>query len=249
MKKTIIAIITVFVLASLAVALAVGNAGTAADENTPDPAQTPESITPETAVPVTVAPETEAPGVEAAEPVADINGIEIYEEDVALQMEYARMKDETLSRDAALESAAEEKLIFSEAKKAGFEVTDAAFAKNLNEQTASFNKNLDENRAWANELGMTEDEVIEMLARRTTELMVKWEYCAYIFTSLVDNTITTQNAEINRILEKYRPFDLDRMDTYLEDFKTVAELYIDDLVSASELVKREELSVEILPRD
>lgn len=242
MKKTIIAIITVLVLASLAVALAVDNAGTAADENTPDPAQTPEAVTPETA-----APETEAPGVEAAEHVADINGIEIYEEDVALQMEYARMKDETLSRDAALEAAAEEKLIFSEAKKAGFEVTDADFAQILDERTTSFNKNLNENRAWANELGMTEDEVIELMAHKMAAARIKGNYYAYLFVSLLDNTITTQNAEINRILDKYRPFDLDRMDTYQEDFNTVIKLYVDDMIAASELVKREELSVEILP--
>lgn len=175
----------------------------------------------------------------SSESVASINGIEIYEEDIVLQIAKYKMQNGTvLDRDMAIRKAAKDKLVMGEAKKAGFNVSDSEFDVALANEYESFDKNLEVNTKFANDCDMTKDELVNVMAHTMIDAKIKGNYMAYVFTSLLSGEITSSNDEINCIMEKYKDAEyiMNNYDEYSKDFSSVIDLFTEDLMNHAEFV-------------
>lgn len=66
-------------------------------------------------------------------------------------------------------------------------------------------------------------------------------YQAFIFSSLLDGSIVTDNNQINEITEKYTTGEIDDFTSFQKDVETVIDLYTEDLLKDKKLKINEDI--------
>jgi hypothetical protein len=173
---------------------------------------------------------------EKVTPIAIINGINVYQEDVDATKTYSVLSENIeLDDSGALIETAKRTLMLNEASEAGFVVTESEYAEILKIENDRYDKSI-ENEKFAKETGLSRDEIVLVTAHIHAEVRILSNYYVQIFSSLYTGEMISDNKEINEILERYKDFEKADHDNFRSDMLRLIDLYIEDQFAKAELI-------------
>jgi len=177
----------------------------------------------------------ENPSETQGEPVASVNEQYIYQEDIDYEKAYLALETNVeIETEEAIESAAIKKIIIAEASELGFTLSDTEIAEIRAQIDEDYDADLETNNTYAEQLGVSRDDLVDTYLEMCIFLKIKEEYYAYLFEALLDGSITSDNQSVNDLLDKIRTTSIETYEGFGEDVLKVTDLYVRDLLDSSD---------------
>lgn len=116
----------------------------------------------------------------------------------------------------------------------GFTFSDTEIDEIREQTNENYKSDLEINDTYAEQLGVSKDDLVNIYVDVYIYGRTKAEYSAYVFDALLNGDIVSDNNDINELLTKMKGTPIEDYEDFGDDVLKITDWYLDYLLSASD---------------